>query len=58
MNNISNGYEDITVEVIDYNKQLAEHAWNCYRMTWKKLQDVKYRNESITNAKRTSIDNI
>lgn len=42
MNNISNGYENITVEVIDYNKQLAEHAWNCYRMTWKKLQNVSY----------------
>ena len=52
MNNISNGYEDITVEVIDYNKQLAEHAWNCYRMTWKKLQDVKYdeNNVDVINA--------
>ena len=52
MNNISNGYEDITVEVIDYNKRLAEHAWNCYRMTWKKLQDVKYdeNNADVINA--------
>ena len=52
MNNISNGYEDITVEVIDYNKQLAEHAWNCYRMTWKKLQNVKYdeNNADVINA--------
>ena len=52
MNNISNGYEDITVEVIDYNKQLAEHAWNCYRMTWKKLQNVSYdeNNVDVINA--------
>ena len=52
MNNISNGYEDITVEVIDYNKQLAEHAWNCYRMTWKKLQNVRYdeNNVDVVNA--------
>ena len=58
MNNISNGYEDITVEVIDYNKQLAEHAWNCYRMTWKKLQDVKYdeNNADVINAINNIID--
>ena len=58
MNNISNGYEDITVEVIDYNKQLAEHAWNCYRMTWKKLQNVKYdeNNADVINAINNIID--
>lgn len=42
MNKISNGYENISVEIIDYNKELARHAWNCYRMTWKELQNVKY----------------
>lgn len=58
MNNISNGYEDITVEVIDYNKQLAEHAWNCYRMTWKKLQNVSYdeNNVDVINAINNIID--
>lgn len=40
--NVSFGYEDISVEVIDYNKELAKHAWNCYRMTWKELQNVEY----------------
>ena len=40
--NISIGYEDITAEVIDYNKDLARHSWNCYRMTWKELQNVEY----------------
>ena len=49
MNKISNGYEDISVEVIDYNQHFAEHAWNCYRMTWKHLQNVKYdeNNENV-----------
>ena len=42
MNNISKGYEDISVEVIDYNMSIAEHAWNCYRMTWKELQNRPY----------------
>ena len=42
MNNISKGYEDISVEVIDFNKTIAEHAWNCYRMTWRKFQNVPY----------------
>ena len=42
MNNISKGYEDISVNVVDYNKSIAEHAWNCYRMTWKHLQNVEY----------------
>lgn len=42
MKNISNGYEDISVELIDYNRELAEHAWNCYRMTWHELQNVKF----------------
>lgn len=42
MQNISKGYEDISVELIDYNKDIARHAWNCYRMTWNDLQDVPY----------------
>ena len=40
MNTYSNGYEDISVEVIDFNMNIARHAWNCYRMTWKELQNV------------------
>ena len=40
--NVSFGYEDISVEVIDYNNDLARHAWNCYRMTWRELQNVEY----------------
>ena len=39
---ISNGYADINVEVVDYNMNIAEHAWNCYKMTWRHLQEVKY----------------
>lgn len=42
MKNISKGYEDISVELIDYESNIAEHAWNCYRMTWKHLQNVPY----------------
>jgi hypothetical protein len=42
LNNISHGYEDISVELIDYRKDIAEHAWNMYRMTWKTLQNIKY----------------
>lgn len=42
MKRISNGYEDISVELIDYTKGIAKHAWNCYRMTWKELQNVEY----------------
>ena len=43
MNNISKGYENISVELIDYNDKIAEHAWNCYRMTWKHFQDIPYK---------------
>lgn len=42
MHKISKGYEDIKVELIDYNTDIARHAWNCYRMTWKHLQNVEY----------------
>lgn len=42
MNNISNGYEDIKVSVIDYNTNIAKHAWDCYKMTWTSLQNVEY----------------
>lgn len=53
---ISNGYEDISVEVIDYNKNIAEHAWNCYRMTWRDLQNVDY---DVNNEKvREAVNNI
>ena len=38
----SAGYANINVEVIDYNKDIAKHAWNCYRMTWRELQNVEY----------------
>ena len=49
MSNISIGYQDISVELIDYNKDIARHAWNCYRMTWNDLQDVEYdpKNEYV-----------
>lgn len=52
MKTYSKGYEDISVEVIDYNKDLARHAWNCYRMTWRELQNVEYdiNNERIRQA--------
>ena len=52
MKTYSKGYEDISVEVIDYNKDLARHAWNCYRMTWRELQDVEYdiKNERVRQA--------
>ena len=33
-NKISNGYEDIKVDVVDYVKDIAKHAWDCYKMTW------------------------
>ena len=42
MNNISKGYEDINVSVVDYNTSIAEHIWNCNKMTWKKLQNIPY----------------
>lgn len=40
--NISVGYSDISVEVIDYNMNISKHAWDAYRMTWKHLQDIEY----------------
>lgn len=56
MNNISKGYEDVKVEVVDYVKNLAEHAWNCYRMTWRDLQDKPY---DVKDPKvREAIENI
>lgn len=42
MKKISKGYEDISVDLIDYNKDIARHAWNCYRMTWNDLQNKEY----------------
>lgn len=52
MKDISKGYEDISVEIIDYNQNLAEHAWNCYRMTWKHLQNIQYStsNDDVKKA--------
>ena len=49
MSNFSIGYQDISVELIDYNKDIARHAWNCYRMTWNDLQSVEYdpKNEDV-----------
>lgn len=38
----SAGYSDIDVSIVDYDKNIARHAWNCYRMTWRELQDVEY----------------
>lgn len=56
MKNYSKGYEDISVEVIDYNEDLARHAWNCYRMTWRELQNVEY---DVNNDRvRQAIDDI
>lgn len=42
MKPISIGYEDISVDVVDYNMHLAKHAWECYRMTWHELQNKQY----------------
>ena len=42
LDNISKGYEDIKVSVINYNMNIAKHAWDCYKMTWTSLQDVEY----------------
>ena len=38
----SAGYSDVDVSIVDYDKNIARHAWNCYRMTWRELQDVEY----------------
>lgn len=53
---ISRGYDDISVELIDYNTNIAEHAWNCYRMTWNDLQDVEYDKDNLDVV--NAIDNI
>ena len=47
MKNCSNGYEDISVSIVDYSKDIAKHAWNCYRMTWHELQDIEYDPQSL-----------
>ena len=53
-NKISNGYEDIKVDVVDYVKDIAKHAWDCYKMTWSDLQDVEYdvNNPKVQEAVR------
>ena len=56
MTNISEGYKDITVQVIDYNRDLARHTWNCYRMTWNNLQNVAY--DVNNNKVKECIDNV
>jgi len=54
--NISKGYSDISVDVIDYVKDIARHAWDCYKMTWRGLQNVEY---DVNNPKvREAIFNI
>lgn len=56
MEKYSKGYEDISVQVIDYNSDLARHAWNCYRMTWKELQNVEY--DTTNQRVRQAIEDI
>lgn len=54
LENISKGYENISVEVIDYNMNIAKHAWDCYKMTWNDLQDIEYdpNNHHVKEAVR------
>lgn len=54
LNAVSKGYEDISVEVIDYNMNIAKHAWDCYKMTWNDLQDIEYdpNNHNVKEAVR------
>lgn len=54
LNKVSKGYEDISVEVIDYNMNIAKHAWDCYKMTWNDLQDIEYdpNNRNVKDAVR------
>lgn len=58
LNNYSEGYADIDVSVIDYDKNIAKHAWNCYRMTWRELQDIEYdpKDERVIEAIRNIIN--
>lgn len=57
LENISKGYENISVEVIDYNMNIAKHAWDCYKMTWNDLQDIEYDpdNHHVKEAVRNII---
>lgn len=57
LENISKGYENISVEVIDYNMNIAKHAWDCYKMTWNDLQDIEYDpdNHNVKKAIRNII---
>lgn len=56
MNNISNGYEDISVEIVDYNQSIAKHIWDCGKMTWKRLQNTAYN--SADKDIKTYIDDV
>ena len=47
MKSINVGYENINVEIIDYNTNIAKHAWECYRMTWNDLQNVEYSENDV-----------
>lgn len=42
MKHFSAGYADISVSVLDFTKHIAKHAWDCYKMTWRDLQEVRY----------------
>lgn len=52
MKKVNKGYENISVEVVDYNINIAKHAWECYRMTWNDLQNIAYdeNNSRIQSA--------
>lgn len=30
----SAGYEDISVTVVDYQRDIARHIWDCYKLHW------------------------
>lgn len=54
----SAGYKDIDVSVVDYNKNIAKHAWDCYKMTWRELQDIEYdvNNPTVRESIRNIIE--
>lgn len=54
--NFSAGYEDISVTVVDYQKDIARHVWDCYKMTWRNLQNVEYSHSDM--RVRDAINNV
>lgn len=53
---ISKGYQNVSVELIDYNKDIGRHVWNIYRMTWNNLHNVEY---DVENKEcRKAIENV